>query len=714
MARRGSPTPRDFQRHPGIYARTSDTWTTRYYNRKSDPLFNMLGLDTNPDDFHKKDGSSPYLTNVRFMGEREAQQRAQVMSRKGALFKGTLGEDAFPRSISEGHLYINLFEGKAIEYILDHNKLLTGVSLHLYNEGKATGYVKITIRDFDTKLELANAVINTDDISRLNFSHHVVRLINVVTPTRVLVRLEILEDVDDDEPRDLASRNARSIRVLAESGEHEYALYDLPNVSDSLNEIPYTFQGDFGLPLTGVLVNDWEPMPRSEEVVSGGRKYLVFPVRRQGLVELYRQDVLNNSITLITNLVDARATAVRFAKAEGYLYYVDGFSPYRRVNLTTWAAENADAIPAEITIPGVDATTLTAKPGASLIHYLNNRIYLSGYKDDPNLVLMSLIDDIKPRFTQFNDRFYSPDQSPEASAGSPVTALASQSDYLIIFRIDGTSMYDRGGSTILEDASQVTPEGAGLGVLNQEAVCQGNNNIYFYNPIEGVQRFGGSVNRTVSGDIENLLSRIQNKDKVFMIYQNQRVRMYFSFDGVVPDSCLYYYAELEGQLPWYMDVNTPISSAVASKDDKTIYAVHSQVPSTMEVDAAFTDFDSYIVLEYHTQYRIPPTSDPSGYTILKRLHLHEIVDTTHSVFIGLDIDHQDTPIVWRRFVEAISNEVPNPDAVFQHTAEPGTSVIDIMMYVRCRNYQVRLKRYCYKDQGEVLGVQMEYGNKEAI
>jgi hypothetical protein len=339
---------------------------------------------------------------------------------------------------------------------------------------------------------------------------------------------------------------------------------------------------------------------------------------------------------------------------------------------------------------------------------------LSGYKDDPTLVLMSLIDDIKPRFTQFNDRFYSPDQSPEASAGSPVTALASQSDYLIIFRIDGTSMYDRGGSTILEDASQVTPEGAGLGVLNQEAVCQGNNNIYFYNPIEGVQRFGGSVNRTVSGDIENLLSRIQNKDKVFMIYQNQRVRMYFSFDGVVPDSCLYYYAELEGQLPWYMDVNTPISSAVASKDDKTIYAVHSQVPSTMEVDAAFTDFDSYIVLEYHTQYRIPPTSDPSGYTILKRLHLHEIVDTTHSVFIGLDIDHQDTPIVWRRFVEAISNEVPNPDAVFQHTAEPGTSVIDIMMYVRCRNYQVRLKRYCYKDQGEVLGVQMEYGNKEAI
>lgn len=714
MARRSSPTPRHWEKHPGVPARTSDTWTTRYYNRKSDPIFNMFGLDTTPDDFHKKEGSSPYLTNVRFMGEREEQQRAQVMSRKGAAFKGTLGEDAFPRLESEGNTYISVYEGKAIEWLVDHNKLLTGLSLHLYNEGKATGYVKVSVRDDSTKKELANAVINTDDISQAHYSEHVVRFINAVSNTRVLVRMEVLDDVTDEEDRTV-NRSQRSIRVLAQTGRtHDFALYELPNVNDSLEEVPYSFSPDSGAPLTGVLVNDWKPMVRGKEVTSGGRRYLVFPVKRQGLVEIYRQDILNNSIQLVTSNVSANAVAVRFARSEGYLYYVDGISPLRRINLTTWAVQDVVPLASEITIPGVTVASLTAKVGASLIHWLNNRMYLSGFKDDPNLVIMSLIDDVKPRPEQYNDRFYSPDQSPEASAGSPVTAIADQSDYLIIFRIDGISMYDRGGSAILDDASQITPEGASLGVLNQEAVCQGKNNIYFYNPVEGVQRFGGSVNRTVSGDIENLLARIKNKDKVFMVFQNQRVRMYFSFDGEVPDSCLYYYAELEGKLPWYMDINTPVSSAVPSKDDKTIYAIHSQVPTVMEVDAQATDFDSYIVLEWHSQYHTPSTADPSGWTFIKRLHLHEIVDTTHSIFIGLDTDHRDRPIVWRRFVEGDVNEEVNPDAVFQHTAEPGTTVISIPMYVRCRNYQVRLKRYCYKDQGEVVGVQMEYGNKEAL
>lgn len=714
MARRGSPTPREFQRHPGIYARTTDTWTTRYYNRKADPIFNMFGLCTQPDDFHKKDGSSPYLTNVRFMGEREAEQRAQVMSRRGAVFRGTLGEDRLPRLISEGNAYINLFEGKAIEWVEDHSKLLTGILLYLYNEGGATGYIKITIRDNVTKEELANGVINTEQINKNGYSELFTRFITPVAQTRVLVRMEILDDVRDEEDR-TENRDVRAIRILAQQGfTHQYAIYNLPNTNDALEEIPFVFQDDFSKPLMGVTVNDWQPLPRGKDVVSGGKRYLVFPVKRFGLVELYREDLLTGDIQLVTNRVDKRATAVRFEQGEGYLYYVDGYSAYQQINLTTWAVSDAVPLQSEITLPGVVPATLTAKPGASLIHRLNNRIYLSGYKDDPNLVLMSLIDDVKPRYNQFNDRFYSPDQSPELSAGSPITALADQSDYLIVFRIDGISMYDRGGSTTLEDASQVTPEGASLGVLNQEAVCQGKNNIYFYNPVEGVQRFGGSVNRTVSGDIENLLSRITHKESVFMVYQNSRVRMYFSFDGVVPDSCFYYYTELEGKLPWYLDINTPVSSAIASKDEKTLYAVHSQVPTIMEVDAAFTDFDSYIVLEYHTQYRTPSTSDPSGWTYVKRLHLHEIVDSTHSVFVGLDIDHQDRPIVWKRFVDVPTGEPVNPDAVFGHTAEPGTQVIDIPMYVKCRNYQVRLKRYCYKDQGEVVGVAIEYGNKEAI
>lgn len=716
MARRSSPSPRSFQAHPGISARTSDTWTTRYYSRKGDPMFNMFGLHTNDDDFHKKEGSSPYLTNVRYMGEREPQQRAQVMSRNGAKFLGTLGEDVLPRSPQEGNTYVTVFEGKAVEWVFDHNKKLTGISLYLYNIGRASGFVKITIRDSETKQEITNAVINIDDISTVGYSHHTVRFINAVEPTRVRARVEIMDDVEDDEPRD-DTRDNRVIRILSQAGaKHDYALYTLPNVDAALEEVPFDFKEDYGIPLTGVLINDWETMPGIQQVYSAGRKYLIYPVKHDGIIEIYRQDVLTGAMQQVTNRVDPRATVVRFANkpVQGYIQYVDGYSQLQRINLTTWVAEDDVPVASEVTVPGVDLNTLKAKVGASLIWILNNRTYLSGYKDDPNLVLMSLIDDVKPRHNQFNDRFYSPDQSPESSAGSPITAFADQSDYLIIFRIDGISMYDRGGSTTLEDASQVTPEGASLGVLNQEAVASGKNNIYFFNPVEGVQRFGGSVNRTVSGDIENLLNRIQHKDKVFMVFHNQRLRMYFSFEGQVPDSCLYYYSELEGRLPWYMDVNTPVCAAVASKDEKVVYAAHSQVPSLMELDAQATDFDSYIVMEYHTQYHTPSTADPSGWTFIRRLHVHEIVDTTHSIFIGVDIDHRDRPIVWRKFIKSSIVGTPNPDAAFQHTAEAGTEVISLTMYVRCRNYQIRIKRYCYKDQGEVLGLQVEYGNKEAL
>lgn len=713
MARRRTPSARYFEKSPGVYARTSDTWTTRYYNRKQDPLFDMFGLSTAPDDLHKKDGSSPYLTNVRYMGDREEDQRSQVMSRKGAKPLAVLGESVVPRAQSEGDTYLEIYEGKAIEWEINHSRLLTGISLFFENVDSAAGFVKLTIRNITTKQEITNAVVDLRSIPTDRWLEKQVRFIKAVVDTRVLVRAEILDDITNDEV-DLVP-DKRAVRILSTlDGVHSSALYDLPNRNDALEEVAYSFIEAPCKPLTGTLINDWEPMVRGEEFVSGGVKYMAFPVRHDGVVEIFKTNLATNDTSVLSTMVDPDAKTVRFDQAEGYLYYVDAISPLRRINLTTFVSEDVIPLAADITIPGVLPAALTAKVGASLIHFLNNRLYLSGFKDDPNLVITSLIDDVKPRFEQYNDRFYSPDQSPELSSGSPITALADISDYLIVFRIDGLSMYDYGPGTSASAASQQTPEGAQLGVMNQEAVCQGKNNLYFFNPVEGVCRFAGNVNRPVSNDIINLLKRIKNKDKIFMVYQNQCVRMYFSFEDDTPDSCFYYYTILEGQLPWYMDINTPVSSAIPLKDSETIIAVHSQVPAVMQVDAQFTDFDSYIVLEYHTQYRTPPTSSPSGWTYLRRLHVHELTKVTHSMYIGLDTDHRDRPVVWRRFIEAPEAGEINPDAIFQQTAEAGTEVISIPMYIKCRNYQIRIKRYCYKDQGEIVGWQSEYGNKDPI
>lgn len=715
MARR-RVFPRHWEKHASVYARTTDTWTTRYYNRKQDPIFNLLGLSTAPDDFHKPEGSSPYLTNIRHMGEREEEQRAQSMSRKGAELVVALGEDIFDRNPDEANTYLSLFEGRAIEWELTHSRKLTGISLHLQNFDKVVGALEITVRHPDTKQELANAVLITDDISENRFTNYRLRFIQDVPQTRVLIRARIIDSLTDEERE--SGEQPKSLRILAiAGGEHQRADYRLPNVNDALEEEPYTWETVPLLPLAGTMVNDWEILKRPEEFRTAGVRHLAVPVRHDGIVEIWGVNLETKVPYVITSLVNSSAQSVRFAQAEGFLYYVDG-ERLKRINLTTMEAEVVVPKAEDITVPGVNPGQLTAKEGATLIHYFKNRIYLSGFKDDPNFVQVSLIDSVKPRFDQFNDGFYSPDQSPELSTDSPITAMADINDYVVIFRTDGLSAYDYGSGTSASDSRQVTPEGAQLGVENPECVTKANNNLYFYNKKVGLVRFAGSVNRTLGSDIENLISKIKNHDNVSVAWDDaaKAVRIYCSFDGEQNDRCIYYYSELEGRLPFYMDTNTPVSTAVQATDQDVLYGFHSGVANVMIIDSPnkYTDYDSYIVMEQHTQYRVPPTSDVSGTTYIRRLHLHELAGKRHSVYIALDVDHKDRPIVWRRFIDVPEEDAPNPDAVFQQTAEPGKVVISIPMYVACNMYQVRFKRYCYRDSGEILGVGIEYGDRKPI
>lgn len=715
MARRRTASRKKFERYPNAYARTSDTWTTRYYNRKTDPLFNLLGLDTANDDFHKPEGSSPYLRNVRYMGERETEQRAPLMSRKGAKLIDPMGEDVFLRSISEGDTYIPIVEGEARQWEFTHNKRLTGVQFILHNPERAVGFFKVSIRDPQTFIEYASAVIDAETISPLRFTSYTLHFIQTVVPSRLIARVELLDDVDNSEVtgnNTAGDRPKRSVQMLAtRSGKHQKAVYESPNIDDSLREEPYEFFEDNGTPLMGTLINDWEPMKRGIDFTAGGRDYIMFPIRHDGYIEIYKTDLITKQTTFVTGSVNAKAEQVRFAQAEGYMYYVDGISPLRRINLTTFESE--EVVPKQSEIQGGGSIeSVRPKAGGSLIHFVQNRLYVSGFKDDPNLVIVSLIDDTKPRFEQYADRFYSPDQSPELSAGNPITALSDVSDVLVVFRIKDLSLYTAGSGYEAGGTSQVTPEGAALGVLNQEAVVQSKNNLFFYNPIEGLVRFAGSLNRPVMMNIENLHKRIKYPESVFLAYHNKRVRLFFSYNNKQPDSTLYYYVDLEGRLPWYHDKNTPVLWAVPDKTTDKLYAMHSQVTSFMELEQQFTDFDTYIELEWNSQYRTP--DDPSGEIFIRRLHLHELANSTHSIFIGIDTDHKDNPVVYRRYIPATVDNVVNPDAIFQQTAEAGVAVVSIGMYLRCRRYQVRLKRYCYKDVAEVLGVSIEYGDKDPL
>jgi len=236
MARYKRASPRPFERNPGLYQRTSDTWTTRYYQRKSDKIFDLLGLNTAPDDYHKKAGGSPYLTNVRYMGEREGDQRAQVMSRKGAQFIATGGELELPREMTEASAYLNLYEGKVIQWELQHNRRLTGIYLHVFNKDQASGFIRITVRNIDTETELSSGIIDLAKTNTREYERHQVRFMKTVRESRVLVRIEILDDVADEEDRS-ETRSKRSVRILSTPhGNHSTATHTLPNTNDAFGD----------------------------------------------------------------------------------------------------------------------------------------------------------------------------------------------------------------------------------------------------------------------------------------------------------------------------------------------------------------------------------------------------------------------------------------------------------------------------------------------
>lgn len=93
----------------------------------------------------------------------------------------------------------------------------------------------------------------------------------------------------------------------------------------------------------------------------------------------------------------------------------------------------------------VDARPVVA---ASLIMFNNNRLYLAGFRNDPNLVQMSAIDADGPNYTQFPYRFYAPNRSPYDTSLNPITALTEvANDQIMISLKNGFTLYQTYGTS---------------------------------------------------------------------------------------------------------------------------------------------------------------------------------------------------------------------------------------------------------------------------
>lgn len=716
--------------YPDVYSRTTAPWQTRTgrRNREMASFANLLGLNTTFDDLHKRDGESPFLRNVRYMGNKQTTQRAQVTSRDGAKLLGVKEYGTIEPYPEQYH--IEMWEGRAIEFDIEPNdNLIIGGALSIRNKEGAVGRLRVFLKESHTARPICDANIELDGISKTAYAERTFRFINPLSAKKgITIRLEIEGDIEPDGCGDIGEGRKIWLSASGYKG-HRAADYSSPNVNECMREVPYEWNDEPSIPCMSLYYSTGVPMKKGIQVCTSAGKFLVFPLRYPTGIELWRFNVDTHAWTQIDTAaapVDSRAEAVRFAQGLGKLYFVDGYSKLQRIDLSTWKSEVAICKQEDIDETGVTPEDMQAQPGASLILRINNRIYLAGFKEDPNFVQYSILNSLTGtadaptenagvQYDQFSDIswFYSPDRSPKDSVCGPITALANFDGNLVVFRTDGASQRTLGNE--FNAATQTTLYSYNIGVERQEDVCNFNGNLYIYNRSEGIRRFTGADATFQSSQIDNELRKIPYDSNRFLFGHANKLRFYCDLeDRGYADHNFIYHTILAGSSPWYCDDNTPAVWAVGDQNDDTIYAMHPLYPAIYEVDAEdqFTDFDSSITMQYHTQYKSP--GEVSGWTILHRVLLKMVASSTNIWYIGVDFDHEDKPAVWRKYVKQQVDDEPAVEGIFENTADAGTRTVNLMMRAKVRDFQVRVLVSCWRDNAMLQYIEGQYGSKGAL
>ena len=712
--------------YPDAYSRTTTPWQTRTgrRNREFASFANLLGLNTAFDDLHKADGDSPFLRNVRYMGDKQTVQRAQVTSRNGALLLGSMGVEEL-EALPEQY-FIEMWEGRAIEFDIEPmDKMIVGATIRIRNKEDAKGRLRVYLKKNSDSRPVCDANIALENVAKNNYVDRSFRFIQPLNASEGLtIRLEVEGDLEPDACGDIAE--GRKIWIAASGYKgHRSADYSMPNVNKCMREEPYEWKDDPSYPCIRLQYASGTPMKKGTMVCTAEGKFLVFPIRYEDRIELWRFNVDTKAFTKIDTTngpVDVRADAVRFAQGLGKLYFVDGYSPLQRIDLTSWKSELAIAKQEDIDEENVTPEDMQAQPGASLILRINNRIWLAGFKDDPNFVQYSILNSITGtpdaktenagvQYDQFSDIswFYSPDRSPKDSVCGPITALANFDGKLAVFRTNGCSLWIP--SSEFSTPSQQDMYSYNIGVESQEDVCNFNGTLFYYNRSEGIRRFTGADASFLSAPIDNELRKLPYDSPRFIFGHANKLRLYCDPTGKgYADHNFLYHTFLANRSPWYCDDNTPIVWVVGDQNDDTIYAMHPLYPAIYIVDAEdqYTDFDSSITMQYYTPYKSP--GEISGWSILHRVLLKLVASSTNIWYIGVDYDHADSPAVWRKYVKKQEDPRELPDSVFTNTADAGTQTINLMMRAKVRDFQVRVSVSCWRENAMLQYIEANYGS----
>lgn len=734
MAVRGQNTKRMHDRvpsyyvennlYPGAYTRTE--WQTRTSRRVHDGLTidRNYGLDTVSDDVNSSPYSSPFYINGRYNTIESVSQRGSSSSVQGITRLLSIHDDLSDFSNNDIQTTIKMWQGKQIKFKLPYNGRIVGNTISLKNTDGCTGILSIYLSAKDGGQPIYETSIDLCKVSMDVFEHFELYSITTVPPTAnpqgvIYVRMEIWDEISQRRSEN-PFNTGRCIEIAATGlSNHQECIYTLGEKNAPVVE-EYNYSPRPNRPCMALIYNNWTSIPvnriedtdKGAQVAKDGYRYDIFCIKNYSDVRLVIYDHEMNKVVKEDIALDSRTTAVNMVQAKDYIYFVDGYSGLRRLQIGSWTLYNFPTTTSDGTSVSIDlATWQAAQPNLDSGQYLfsydgtdwrydgnivslstygitvtgdisaggrivvtyakgdesteaevsgkytdnrpviapsiickhNNRIYLSGFLNDPNLVQCTEITGEGPDFDSYLYRFYSPDQSPMSTSDNPITAILEfQSNTLMIAMKNGFSLYTTNNKTgtILEGGipTQTSTFTDGAGVSSAGDITNYKGRLYSFDEDEGIRRFNGALWEKIPASIDSYIERVDmSKPRKIWGYAN---RLYFNYVDKLDNKhkCLILDQEMNyQQYPWFQDYDIPFCD-VRTAGNYDLTGIHPDYPCIMKlyVENCWRRLDSPIYFERHTKYLSLPGN--AADLILKRVHNKVLANSNRWWFFSLTAD----------------------------------------------------------------------------
>lgn len=375
------------------------------------------------------------------------------------------------------------------------------------------------------------------------------------------------------------------------------------------------------------------------------------------------------------------------------------------------------------TIESIEFVDARPVIGASLIMFHNNRLYLAGFRNDPNLVQLSAIDAEGPNFTQFPYRFYTPNRSPYDTSLTPITAMVEYaSDQIMLLGKTFFSIFSTYGSASSAGPESNTPVQVSTymdsaGVQDQGDAVNYKGVIYSFDQKEGIRRYSGATWQSLPTTVDSHYDRVDmTKPRKIWGYAN---KLYFNYTDSIDGKAKALVWDMQmnyQQYPWFQDVDIPFCDARYDETEELV-GIHPDYPCIMSLYAEDTwaRLDTPIVFRRDTKYLSLPGN--AADIIVKRIHVKVINNANRHWFISINGDKQNMTQfrghdkwyrqpVWDTITVTEPVETPFPfEDVYEENAIYRMSLLNLRL--QCSALQIRVKTKTFRSQANLVSTEAE-------